>query len=184
MFSAFHAKRKIQLVLGLLAGILFGFLLQKGGVTKYGVILSQLLLRDFTVLKVMLSAVIVGSIGIHAMRDMRMITFHPKPTSISSAVIGGLLFGVGFATMGYCPGTLAGATGNGYLDAVAGGAGVILGAGLFAMIYKRLQKKTLKIGQPKKLTLPEVLGVNSWVVVITGSLLIAALMWWLESMGL
>lgn len=184
MLNAFHARRKTQLLLGLLAGILFGIFLQKGGVTKYGVILSQLLLKDFTVLKVMLSAVVVGSIGIHAMRDMKLVSFHPKPTSISSAVIGGLLFGVGFATMGYCPGTLAGATGNGYLDAVAGGAGVILGAGLFAAIYNRLQKKVLKIDQPKKLTLPEILGVNSWVVVIVASLLIAALLWWLESMGL
>ena len=53
-----------QLVLGLLFGVVFGFLLQKGGVGKYEVLIGMLLLRDFTVMKVMLSAVAVGMIGI------------------------------------------------------------------------------------------------------------------------
>jgi len=47
-------------MIGLFIGILFGFLLQKGGVTKYDVIIGQLLLTDFTVVKIMLSAVITG----------------------------------------------------------------------------------------------------------------------------
>ncbi|MBN2586104.1 MAG: hypothetical protein JXR55_02320, partial [Candidatus Fermentibacteraceae bacterium] len=60
MLTALHGRRKLQLFLGLLAGIIFGFLLQKGGVTKYEVIIGQLLLVDFTVVRVMLSAVVVG----------------------------------------------------------------------------------------------------------------------------
>ena len=42
------------LIWGLIFGILFGFFLQKGGATKYDVIIGQLLLSDFTVLKIML----------------------------------------------------------------------------------------------------------------------------------
>lgn len=184
MLTALHERRKLQLVLGLLAGILFGFLLQKGGVTKYNVIIGQLLLQDFTVIKVMLSAVVVGMLGIHAMKSMNLISLHPKQDSISAAIIGGLLFGVGFAVMGYCPGTLVGAVGNGYLDAMAGGVGVILGAGIFASVYGRLSRKTLKIAQPKNSTLPEMLSVNRWVVVIPAAVLIVLFLWWMDSAGL
>jgi len=60
MFKTLHTKNNIQLMIGLFIGILFGFLLQKGGVTKYDVIIGQLLLTDFTVVKIMLSAVITG----------------------------------------------------------------------------------------------------------------------------
>lgn len=53
-----------QLVLGLSFGINFGFLLQKGGVAKYDVLLGALLLTDFTVMKIMLAAILVGMVGI------------------------------------------------------------------------------------------------------------------------
>ena len=60
MLKILHENTNLQLSIGLLTGILFGFLLQKGGVTKYDVIIDQLLLTDFTVVKIMLSAVITG----------------------------------------------------------------------------------------------------------------------------
>ena len=68
MLSALHGRKGWQLVIGFCLGIVFGFLLQKGGVTRYDVILGQLLLTDFTVVKVMLSAVVVGKIGVHFLR--------------------------------------------------------------------------------------------------------------------
>ena len=60
MLKKIHGKKSIQLMIGFFTGILFGFLLQKGGVTKYDVIIGQLLLIDFTVVKIMLSAVVTG----------------------------------------------------------------------------------------------------------------------------
>ena len=60
----FSAK---QLALGLVFGVIFGFLLQKGGVAKYHILLGVLLLEDFTVVKVMLTAIIVGCVGIFAL---------------------------------------------------------------------------------------------------------------------
>jgi len=100
-------------------GIVFGFLLHKGGATEYDVILGQLLLTDFTVLKIMLSAVLTGMIGIYAMKSQGWVKLYPKAGSIGKSVIGGLIFGVGFAVLGCCPGTIAGAVGNGYLDTLA-----------------------------------------------------------------
>ena len=119
-------KDKSPLVWGLVFGILFGFLLQKGGATKYDIIIGQLLLSDFTVLKIMLSAVLTGMIGIYLMKALGWVELNPKSGSMGSNIIGGLIFGVGFAVLGYCPGTIAGAIGNGYLDALAGGLAGIL----------------------------------------------------------
>ena len=66
----FSAK---QLVLGALFGVIFGFLLQRGGVAKYNVLLGVLLLEDFTVVKVMLTAIVVGTVGIFTMYFMGLV---------------------------------------------------------------------------------------------------------------
>ena len=104
---------KKQLFLGLIFGVVFGFLLQKGGATRYEVILGQLLLTDFTVLKIMLTAVLVGMPGVYAMKEMGWVSLAPKSGSLGMNVIGGLIFGAGFALLGYCPGTIVGAIGSG-----------------------------------------------------------------------
>ena len=174
-------KNKNQLIWGLVFGIIFGFLLQKGGVTKYDVIVGQLLLTDQTVLIIMLSAVLTGMIGLHSFKAYGLIKLVPKSGSIGQNVIGGLIFGVGFALLGYCPGTIAGAIGNGYLDAITAGlAGILIGAGLFAALYPRLRPKILKVGYFGDLTLPRLFKVGDWVVVIPVALLIFLLLLFLR----
>jgi hypothetical protein len=169
----------------LILGIVFGFLLQKGGATKYDVIVGQLLLSDFTVLKIMLSAVVTGMIGIHAMKAMGWIELSIKPGSLGTNIVGGLIFGVGFAVLGYCPGTIAGAVGNGYLDALVGGlVGIVIGSGLFAALYPKLKSSLLAKGDFGELTLPQFFKVNDWIVVIPVAALIVLLLFWLESTGL
>ncbi len=178
-------KNKSHLIWGLVFGILFGFLLQKGGVTKYDVIIGQLLLSDFTVLKIMLSAVLTGMIGIYLMKNLGWVELYPKSGSVGSNIIGGLIFGVGFALLGYCPGTIAGAIGNGYLDALVGGlAGIVIGSGIFAALYPRLKSGILKKGDFGNITLPQLFKVNEWVVVIPIAVLILLLLIWLEHAGL
>ena len=98
-----------KLSLGLITGIIFGFLLQKGGVTDYNVLIGQLLLKDFTVIKIIITAIITGMIGIYFMNEKGYVNLHTKSGSLGSVIIGGLLFGIGFGLLGYCPGTVAGA---------------------------------------------------------------------------
>lgn len=185
MFRSLHVNKRAQLAIGLVIGILFGFLLQKSGVTVYDVILNQLLLTDFTVVKVMLSAVIVGMLGVHLLRSLGMVRLHPKPGSVGKTVVGSLLFGVGFAVLGYCPGTISGAIGQGSLDALIGGTvGVVLGSWLFAISYPKLQKPVLSRDDFGELTLPEMFRVNAWVVVIPVAILLTALLVMLENFGL
>ena len=174
-----------QLVWGFVFGIVLGFLLQKGGVTKYDVILGQLLLEDFTVIKIMLSAVVTGMIGIHLMKSLGWVQLNPKSGSWGKNAIGGLIFGLGFALLGYCPGTIAGAIGNGYLDALVGGlTGILLGSGLLAAAYPRLRSGILKKGDFGNLTLPRLLKVNDWIVVIPLSGLLLLLLYLIERAGL
>ena len=154
------------LILGLLFGMVFGFLLQKGGATKYDVIVSQLLLMDNTVVKIMLSAVITGMVGIYLMKEFGLVTLYTKPGSLGTNVTGGLIFGIGFAVLGYCPGTIAGAIGNGYLDAALGGtAGILAGSYIYAIFYPNLFKKLNKIGNYGNKTIPQLLRVYDWVMI-------------------
>ncbi len=185
MYKTLHAKKNVQLGIGLFIGILFGFFLQKGGVTRYDVIMGQLLLTDFTVIKVMLAAVVTGKIGVHLLKSLGKAELHPKPGSFGSTVIGGLLFGIGFGILGYCPGTLAGAIGQGSFDALFGGLiGLLIGAGLFAAFYPTLEKKILPKGNFGDLTLPQLLKLNPWVLIIPLAIGIIALLIWIETSGL
>jgi hypothetical protein len=174
-----------SLAWGFLFGIIFGFLLQKGGATKYDVILGQLLLEDFTVLKIMLSAVVTGMLGIHLMKSLGWIELKPKAGSWGKNAIGGLIFGLGFAVLGYCPGTIAGAIGNGYLDALVGGlTGILLGSGFFAAAYPKLRNGILSKGDFGDLTLPQLLKINDWIVIAPLSGLLILLLYLMERAGL
>ena len=185
MLKSLHERKALQLVSGLIIGILFGFLLQKGGATKYHIILGQLLLTDFTVVKIMLSAIVTGMLGVHLLRSLGLAKLHPKPGAIGTSAIGGLIFGAGFAILGYCPGTIAGAVGQGSVDSLIGGVGgILLGAWIFAAAYPGLWKKILTRGDFSELTLPELLKVNAWIVVLPAAIVLIALLVLMEKAGL
>jgi len=140
-------------------GLAFGFLLQKGGVAKYNVLIGQLLLQDFTVVKIMVSAIIVGMVGIFTLNHFAKVNLHIKPTRIGAQSIGGLLFGAGFALLAYCPGTGAAALGQGSWDVLFGMAGLIAGSYLFAEMSGWLKKTVETWGEKGKLTLPDLLHI-------------------------
>jgi hypothetical protein len=184
MLQALRANKPAQLVIALIIGIVFGFLLQKGGGTDYNVILGQLLFTDFAVLKIMLSAVIVGMVGVHFLNSLGIVKLHPKAGSVGQTVVGSLIFGLGFAILGYCPGTVAGAVGQGSLDALCGGVvGILIGAMIFAAVYGKLKDGFLKKGDFGDLTLPKLLKVNPWVVVVPVAIGLVGLLYWIESAG-
>ena len=185
MLQSIRDHKKIQLIIGLIIGIFFGFFLQKGGVTQYDIIIGQLLLVDFTVFKVMLTAVIIGMIGVYMLRSLGLVTLHPKPGSFGTTVIGGLIFGAGFAILGYCPGTVVGAVGQGSMDALFGGViGMLIGAGIFASIYPKIQKKILSKGYFGEITFPELLKINEWILIIPLVTILVLFIYWMEISGL
>jgi hypothetical protein len=177
---------RVQVALGLAVGICFGFLLQRGGATEHAVIWGQLLLYDFTVLKLMLSAVLVGMIGFAALRSLGLVELHVASPALGAQLAGGLLFGVGFGLLGLCPGTVAGAIGRGSIDAlVAGGIGLVIGTGLYASAYPRISRGVARVGSLPWKTVPELFGLrNPWVAVVPMAVVILAIFWALERLGL
>ena len=169
-----------KLFAGVIFGLVFGFLLQKGGVGKYNVLVGQLLLQDFTVAKVMLTAIVVGMVGIFALHHFAKVNLHIKPTRIGSNIIGGLLFGAGFALIGYCPGTAAAALGQGSWDALFGMAGLVAGSWIFAEFSASLKKTVEKWGDLGKVLLPDLLHVPRGVFVVIFAVLLTVGLFALE----
>ena len=121
--------------LGLVTGVLFGFLLQKGRVLRFDKQVGAMLFRDMTIFKFMLSAILVGMVGILILSNLEMIKLSHKPMNVGAVLIGGALFGAGWAIMGFCPGTSLGALGEGRWHAVFAMIGMVGGAALYAEIY-------------------------------------------------
>ncbi|NYT06202.1 MAG: YeeE/YedE family protein, partial [Methanomicrobiales archaeon] len=133
----------------------------------------------------MLAAVLVGMIGVYAMYWRGMVTLHVRSGSIGSSVIGGLIFGLGFGVLGYCPGTVAGAVGQGALDALFGGAvGILVGSGIFAALYPALSEKVLNAGRFPADTIPELLRLDARIVVAAVAVLIVIVLAAIEYAGL
>jgi uncharacterized protein len=178
--------RSLQYPLALVFGFCFGVLLQRGGVARYEIILGQLLLRDFTVLKIILTAVAVGMVGVYAMTQLGWVELHKKQGSLGTSIPGPLIFGVGFGLLGYCPGTAVAAAGHGALDALVGGVGgMMIGSSLFAAAYPALKRRLLDCGDFGDKTLIDVARArNPWLVIGPVVLLIAALLAGFEAWGL
>ncbi|HUG12008.1 MAG TPA: YeeE/YedE thiosulfate transporter family protein [Opitutaceae bacterium] len=169
-----------KLLGGVVFGLAFGFLLQKGGVGKFNVLIGQLLLEDFTVAKVMLTAIVVGMVGVFALNHFAKVNLHIKPARIGPNIIGGLLFGAGFALIGYCPGTAAAALGQGSWDALFGMAGLIAGSWIFAEFSASLRMTVEKWGDFGKVLLPDLLHARRGVFVVIFAMLLTVGLFALE----
>lgn len=151
-----------KIMLGLGTGTLFGFFLSKGGASKHHAISGQLALRDSSVLKIMGTAIAVGSIGNQILVKSGLAEPKIKPMNTGGILMGGALFGAGMAILGYCPGTTMAALGEGHKDAAAGAIGMLLGALSFVRLYPRL-KPLIERGAMGKRTLPEMTRTSPWI---------------------
>jgi uncharacterized protein len=165
-------------LLGLLTGLFFGALLQQGRVLRFEKQVGAMLLKDMTILKFMLSAIVVGMIGINLLVSLGTVSPSIKTTILGANLIGGVLFGIGWAVMGFCPGTSVGAIAEGRWHAIWAVLGMITGAAIFAEAYPWLQQTVLTWGNLGKITLPGVLGVTPWLLIpIVGAGFILLLRW-------
>lgn len=152
------------LILSVVFGTAFGFLLHRGRVSDYNTIIGQFLLKDFTVLKIMLTAIIVGGIGVFALVQLGYAQFHIKPADMLAIGLGAALFGVGMVLYGYCPGTALAAIGGGSLHALVGAAGMLIGGILYALSFDWVKANILPVGAMGKVQLPALLGVSAPVI--------------------
>ncbi|MDP1990596.1 MAG: YeeE/YedE thiosulfate transporter family protein [Syntrophales bacterium] len=173
-----------ELLTGAVTGILFGFFMQKAQVIRYDRQLAALRLQDMTIVKFMLSTILVATVGIYLLFDLGLIKLSVKPLILGGNELGGLIFGIGWGIVGYCPATAMGALGEGRYDSVFGLLGMILGAGLYAEAYPLMKETVLLWGDFGKITLPSVPGINHWIVIAILVAAFIALFRWFEKKGL
>lgn len=159
----------IAITVGLLMGVVFGFALEKSRVFEPGIIVGQMQLRNFIMLKVFLTAVATGAVVLAALNGFGLVKLQPKAALYAADVIGGLLLGAGIALAGACPGTTLAQVGVGYRDAIFTLIGGIAGAVAFSYAQPWLATTFLATGQGR-ITFADVFGISYWV----GALVLAA----------
>ena len=170
-----------QMITGLFIGITFGILLYEGGLADYDVIEGQLLLSDFTFLKILLSAMIVATFGFFVLCRAGLAERKTMRPSLGTHLAGGLIMGTGFALLGYGPASVLAAGGAGYPDALAGIMGILFGAGLFARsIYPAISRSFLKYGRSDRMTLPDLFRVREAGIVVLLSVALLIVLWFIQ----
>lgn len=151
-----------SLFLAVLFGAIFGFLLHRGRVTDYNVIVNQFRFKDFTVLKVMLTAILVGGIGVLALHQAGYAQYDIKPAQMLGVILGSALFGVGMVLYGYCPGTGVAAIATGSIHALVGAAGMLVGGILYALSFNWVKAHILPIADLGKARLSTLTNIPDW----------------------
>lgn len=149
-------------------GFLFGWALHKAGLTHYARIVNVYRLRDLTVMRFMLTALVVAAFAIQLGLDLGLAERIPIPTTAALAnLVGGVVFGVGMATAGYCPGTIVAEAGEGRLDAwLAGLAGLLVGAIAFGLLQPVIMPALVQVGALGRVTFAGLAGASPWLVLL------------------
>lgn len=169
----------VAVLVGLAMGALFGLALEKSRVFEPGMIVGQMQLRNFIMLKIFLTAVVTGLIVLAALNATGMIKLAPKATVYGADIVGGLLLGAGITLAGACPGTVLAQIGAGYRDAWATLAGGLTGALVFSYLEPTLNPILLS-GGPGKLRWDVMLGWPFWATAIATAILLVGVIVALE----
>lgn len=152
---------EVGLVVAFLIGIGFGWFLERAGFGNARKLMAQFYLTDMAVFKVMFTAVVTAMLGVTYLAwvgwlDLSLVYY--VPTFWITAILGGLLMGVGFVIGGYCPGTSVVSMATGRIDGLVYLGGFAAGTLAFAVAYP-IFSHLLTMGDLGVLTLPEALAV-------------------------
>ncbi|GBC96885.1 hypothetical protein HRbin16_02696 [bacterium HR16] len=154
-------SQNLNYILALFIGIAFGAILEQAGFSSSRRLVGLFYGYDFTVLRVFFTAGIVAMVGVMALEhfgllDMNLV--YINPTFLWSAILGGVIMGLGFVVGGYCPGTSFCAAAIGKLDALALIGGALVGVLIFAEGYPLFEGvyKAAYLGSPR---ISQTLGV-------------------------
>jgi len=129
---------ELNFIVALIIGIFFGVILEQAGFSTSKKLVGLFYGYDFTVLRVFFTAGIVAMIGVIALEHFGLLDInltYINPTFLWSAIIGGLIMGLGFVVGGFCPGTSICAAAIGKIDAMIFIAGSFIGVLIFAEGY-------------------------------------------------
>jgi uncharacterized membrane protein YedE/YeeE len=158
----------MNLWLAIIFGVGFGFIMQRVGAFEFENIINALRLKDLSIPKFMLMSVAVTSVGVFSLRSIGLISLDLIITNPVINIIGGLIFGIGFAFAGYCPGTSIGAMGEGKRDALYTVLGGIVGVFTYTLFqqYTGISTSGFDIG---KISLADLVHLDSFSLSIVYS---------------
>jgi len=168
-----------SLAIAFAIGLGFGWALERAGLGSARKLMGQFYLTDFTVFKVMFTAIVTAMLGTFWLARLGVLdldALYVPETFIGPQLVGGIVFGIGFALAGLCPGTscVAAATGRG--DGFAVVTGMLTGVTVTGLAFDRLERFYAS-GARGTFTLPQLLHVPTGIVVL-GVVAIAMLGFW------
>lgn len=159
----------MEILIAVLLGFGFGFVLERAGFGSGCKLTAQFRLTDWSVFKVMFTAIVFAAVGMYVFDLAGLMeaesVYVPIPYMWAIAV-GGALIGAGFAVGGYCPGTAAVGLVTGRLDALVFFAGILIGTYVFAAFFPQFDLLTTAGEFTRGDRLPEALGVPEWLVLV------------------
>lgn len=161
-------SQNVGLLFAVILGILFGLFLERGGLGNPHKLTGVFYLTDFTVPKVMFTAILVAASGLYLLSDFGLLDMSRVwivPTFFWPQLVGGALFGIGFVISGYCPGTAVAGFASGRIDALLTVVGIGAGSLLFAVLYPLVEGFYMSSAMGGA-TLQKVFGINHWVIII------------------
>lgn len=167
MTAPFVLTQETSLISAVLIGIFFGLFLERGGLGDPHKLTGVFYLTDFTVPKVMFTAIVVAAAGLHLLSDVGLLDMSRVwivPTYFWPQIVGGAIFGVGFVICGYCPGTAVAGFASGRLDALAVMAGIAAGSLVFAVAYPYISGFYMSSPMGKTF-LPAMFKTGHWQVI-------------------
>ena len=133
----------ISLLIAVALGIGFGFFLERAGFGSARKLAAQFYLTDLTVFKVMFTAIVTAMLGLFWLAWLGIVDLslvHVDATYIIPQILGGIIFGIGFVTGGYCPGTACVAASTGKIDGIVHIVGMIAGIVIFGELFPRISE--------------------------------------------
>ena len=157
---------------GVMMGAVFGFALEKSRVFEPGIIVGQMQMRNFIMLKIFLTAVATGAVVLAVLNGFGIVKLQPKAALYAADIVGGLILGAGIALAGACPGTTLAQIGVGYRDALFTLLGGLSGAITFS--YWQPWLDTNLIGKGQKLIFTDLVGIPYWMgaLILAGTIVI------------
>lgn len=143
-------------------GMIMGFALESSGFSSSRKIIGTFFGYDFVVLKVFFTAAIVASMGLLYLSYFGLVDYsqlYIQPTFLTSAIVGGIIMGVGFSMGGFCPGTSLAAIGIGRIDGMVFYGGMFIGVFLFSESFSLFENLYNSASQGPKL-INEVFGIS------------------------
>lgn len=130
----------------LIVGTVFGIVMAKSEAFSWFRIQEMFRFQAFHMYGIIGTAVILGAIGVALIKKFKLrdisgnpINFYPKEKSIMRYLIGGTIFGLGWALSGSCPGPMVVNIGYGYLSMIVVFLFAIIGTYLYGFIKDKLR---------------------------------------------